>query len=98
FEVLIGGTPLVRIAGPGPATVWAKCEHLNPSGSIKDRVAGKALDALGLPPGARVVVASRGSSAAALAIAARMRGLKLVVALPRSMALEKRSLVRALGA
>ncbi len=95
---LMQGTPLVRLRMGGPAAVWAKCEHLLPSGSLKDRVADAALARSGARAGDAVVVASSGSSAAALAIAARLRGVKLVAAMPRSMALEKRSLLRALGA
>lgn len=94
---LVGESPLVRLRMGGPASVWAKCEHLLPSGSLKDRVADAALARSGVARGGSVVVASSGSSAAALAVAAKLRGVKIVVAMPRSMALEKRSLLRALG-
>lgn len=90
-------TPLVRLAMGGPAAVWAKCEHLLPSGSLKDRVADAALVHAGAKNGDHVVVASSGSSAAALGIAARLRGVRVIAAMPRSMALEKRSLLRGLG-
>jgi cysteine synthase len=94
---LTRGTPLVRLAMGGPASVWAKCEHLLPSGSIKDRSADAALARSGAERGGSVVVASSGSTAAALAIAGKLRGVKIVAAMPRSMALEKRSLLRGLG-
>lgn len=90
-------TPLVRIAMGGPAEVWAKCEHLLPSGSLKDRSADALLERLALAPGSQVVVATTGSSAAALAIAGKLRGVSVVATMSRSMALEKRSLLRALG-
>ena len=94
---LMRETPLVRIRMGGPAAVWAKCEHLLPSGSLKDRVADAALARSGAQRGESVVVASSGSSAAALAIAAHLRGVKIIAVMPRSMALEKRSLLRGLG-
>lgn len=90
-------TPLVRLHMGGPAEVWAKCEHLLPSGSLKDRVADGELGRSKVPRGGSVVVASSGSSAAALAIAGKLRGVKIVAAMPRTMALEKRSLLRGLG-
>jgi cysteine synthase A len=90
-------TPLVRLSMGGPAAVWAKCEHLLPSGSLKDRVADAALARANVKAGDTVVVASSGSTAAAVAIAARLRGVKVIATMPRSMALEKRSLLRGLG-
>lgn len=94
---LTSGTPLVRLSMGGPAAVWGKCEYLLPSGSIKDRSADAVLVRAGARSGDSVVVASSGSSAASLAIAAKLRGVKVVAAMSRSMALEKRSLLRALG-
>lgn len=94
---LVRDTPLVRLRMSGPASVWAKCEHLLPSGSLKDRVADAALAGADVVRGQSVVVASSGSSAVALGIAAKLRGVSVVAAMPRSMALEKRSLLRGLG-
>jgi cysteine synthase A len=94
---LTRGTPLVRLAMGAPAQLWAKCEHLLPTGSLKDRTADAALERAGVRAGDSVVVASSGNTAAALAIAAKLRGVKLIATMPRSMALEKRSHLRALG-
>ncbi len=97
FLALAEATPLVRLRSPGTAALWAKCEHLLPSGSLKDRSADAVLAASGAQAGDTVVVASSGSSAGALALAGKLRGVKVAAAMPRGMALEKRSLLRALG-
>lgn len=94
---LMRDTPLVRVRFGGPAAVWAKCEYLLPGGSVKDRTADAALEHSGAKAGDSVVVASSGSSAISLAIASKLRGVKVIAAMPRSMALEKRSLIRGLG-
>lgn len=102
---LIGGTPLVRLARlepPGSAQVWAKVESVNPSGSIKDRVAlalvreaeGKGL----LRPGGVIVESSAGNMGVSLAMVAAARGYKLHLFLPEGVPLERRRLAARYGA
>lgn len=102
---LVGDTPLVRLeaaSSPDGATVWGKCEHLEPGGSLKDRIAGALLDAAeaekGLEPGGLAVEASSGNTAVGLAQACAVRGYDLLIAIPEKMSQEKRQLVRAFGA
>lgn len=101
---LVGSTPLIRLPSvcpDGGATVWGKCEFLNPGASIKDRIGQALIDAAedrGLEPGGLVVEASSGNTAVALAQACAVRGYELVITLPEKMSAEKRRLVRAYGA
>lgn len=101
----VGATPLVRIDAATPedgATLWGKCEFLEPGGSLKDRIAAALLDAAeedkGLEPGGLVVEASSGNTAVGLAQACAVRGYDLLIAIPEKMSEEKRTLVRAFGA
>ncbi len=104
---LIGRTPLVRLRrlearlGLG-ATLLAKAEQLNPSGSVKDRAAlAMVLDAEGaghIKPGGTIVEASSGNTGIGLAMLAAARGYRLVLTMPDSMSLERRQLLLALGA
>lgn len=101
----IGGTPMVRLARlspPGGATVWGKCELLNPGGSAKDRI-GVALleraERLGqLPQGGAVVEASSGNTAIALAQACAVKGYRCILVMSEKVSAEKRAIVRAHGA
>jgi cysteine synthase len=102
---LIGHTPLVALdrvgAGLG-VRVWAKCEHLNPGGSIKDRIALAIIDdgeARGaLRPGATLVEATAGNTGVGLALVAAARGYRLVCVMPEKMSADKRVALTALGA
>jgi cystathionine beta-synthase len=101
----IGGTPLVRLsrlaAGLTPQVV-AKVESLNPGGSIKDRVAVALIDAAeragSLRPGGTIVEPTSGNTGAGLAIAARLRGYRVVAVMPDKQSREKIDLLRAYGA
>ncbi len=102
---LIGETPLVRLARlphAEGAEVWAKAEHLNPTGSVKDRTAHALVEAGeksgALRPAGLIVEATSGSTGAALALVAGMKRHPIVLVMPKSMSLERRSLLRALGA
>lgn len=101
----IGGTPLVplRRLGAGlPVEVLAKCEHLNPGGSIKDRIAKAIIeDAEGrgvLRPGMTLVEATAGNTGMGLALVAAVRGYALVCVMPEKMSADKRAALAAVGA
>lgn len=101
----IGGTPLVRlerIAAGLPVPVLAKCEHLNPGGSVKDRIALAIVDdaeARGvLRAGMTLVEATAGNTGIGLALVAAARGYALVCVMPEKMSLDKRASLAALGA
>ena len=104
---LIGGTslvPLRRLCAGLPGLVWAKCEHLSPGGSIKDRIALAIIDdaeARGiLTPGRgmTLIEATAGNTGIALALVAAVRGYRLVCVMPEKMSVAKRQALRALGA
>ncbi len=101
----IGRTPLVRLKHIGRdlrAPVLVKCEHLNPSGSVKDRIALTiVLDAEArgaLRPGATLVEATAGNTGLGLALVAAGRGYGLVCVMPEKMSVDKRTSLAALGA
>lgn len=100
----IGGTPLVRLRRIGsrlPCEIWVKCEHLNPGGSIKDRIALAIVDdaeARGvLRPGMTLIEGTAGNTGAGLALVAAARGCRLVCVMPEKMSIDKRSTLAALG-
>src|SRR5690348_521258 len=101
----IGGTPLVRLsrlaAGVRPQLV-AKVEALNPGGSIKDRVALALIEAAErdgrLKPGGTIVEPTSGNTGTGLAIAARLKGYRVIAVMPDKMSKEKIDLLRAYGA
>ena len=93
----VGNTPLVAHDG-----VWLKLEHLNPSGSVKARLA-RALVARAeadgrLCPGDTIVEASSGNTGNALAMVAAVRGYRMVVVTPSGLSSERTAISRALGA
>ena len=101
----IGRTPLValaRIAAGLPVPVVVKCEHMNPGGSVKDRLAVAIVDdaeARGvLRPGATLIEATAGNTGVGLALLAAARGYSLVCVLPEKMSVDKRTALASLGA
>lgn len=101
----IGRTPLVhlgRIARDLPVPLYAKLEHLNPGGSVKDRVGlyiVEQAEARGeLKPGGTVVEATSGNTGVGLAIAAALKGYKTIFVMPDKMSNEKIQLLRSYGA
>ncbi len=101
----IGRTPLVTLGRIGAGLgvpVLAKCEHLNPGGSVKDRIA-KAIvedaEARGiLRPGMTLVEATAGNTGIGLALLAAARGYGLLCVMPEKMSADKRTALAALGA
>lgn len=100
----IGNTPMLRLdlSQNMPGTVWLKLENRNPGGSIKDRVAfhliENALQWGELEPGGLVVEATSGNMGIGIALVSAVRGLRCVLAMPESMSLERRNLLKGLGA
>lgn len=102
---LIGGTPLVRvrrIAPEGAAAIWAKAEHLEPGGSVKDRICLTMIEQAerdgALAPGQTVVEPTSGNTGIGLALVCAVKGHPLVLTMPASMSLERRQLLEAYGA
>jgi len=101
----IGDTPLVRLgrigAGLKPQIV-AKLEMFNPGGSIKDRVAVRLIEAAErdgtLRPGGTIIEPTSGNTGTGLAIAARLKGYRVIAVMPDKMSREKIDLLRAYGA
>ena len=100
----VGNTPLVQInrLGPKGVTILAKVESRNPAGSVKCRIGVsmvQAAEAAGrLKPGVTMVEPTSGNTGIGLAFVAAARGYKLILTMPSSMSLERRKILKALGA
>lgn len=104
---LIGGTPLMKLAGYSrkyglQQDIVAKLESFNPAGSVKDRV-GLAMiedaEARGvLKPGATIIEPTSGNTGVGLAMVATIKGYHLMLTMPETMSIERRNLLKALGA
>ncbi|MGH3356076.1 MAG: PLP-dependent cysteine synthase family protein, partial [Nocardioidaceae bacterium] len=101
----VGGTPLVGLPRMSPSPdvrLWAKLEDQNPTGSIKDRPALAMLvaaekDGL-LRPGCTILEPTSGNTGISLAMAAKLRGYRLVCVMPENTSEERRQLLRMWGA
>src|SRR6188768_2990125 len=101
----IGGTPLVRINRLIPkdqATVLAKCEFFNPLSSVKDRIGVAMIEAAEkagkIDRDTVIVEPTSGNTGIALAFVCASKGYKLILTMPESMSIERRRLLKALGA
>ena len=102
---VVGTTPLIRlnsVARDVPGTVYVKCEFMNPSGSLKDRIALAMVEEAeregALKPGGVIVEATSGNTGMALAMVAAIRGYRCIFTMPDKMSQEKVKLLRAFGA
>ena len=104
---LVGNTPLMELSGYCgkyglEQNIIAKLEAFNPAGSVKDRVALSMIEdaeARGvLKPGATIIEPTSGNTGVGLAMVATIKGYHLILTMPETMSLERRNLLKALGA
>jgi cysteine synthase A len=102
---LIGRTPVVqlqRMPAPGSAAVWVKLERANPGGSVKDRIGLAMIEAAEqdglLKPGGVIVEPTSGNTGIGLAMVAAVKGYRLILTMPETMSVERRTLLAAYGA
>jgi len=102
---LIGNTPLVRLNTPSKltgATILGKCEFMNPTSSVKDRIGfnmiRRGIESGQISEGTTIIEPTSGNTGIALAANCAAQNLKLILTMPESMSLERRNLLKALGA
>ncbi len=105
IEQFVGNTPLVklkRLPGETSNTVLVKLEGNNPAGSVKDRPALSMIQhaeaRAEIKPGDTLIEATSGNTGIALAMAAAMRGYRMILVMPEHMSVERRQVMRAFGA
>src|SRR5690554_65985 len=105
IENTVGNTPLVRLQRMGnnsSNTILLKLEGNNPAGSVKDRPALnmilKAEQRGDIKPGDTLIEATSGNTGIALAMAAAMRGYRMILVMPENQSVERRQTMRAFGA
>jgi cysteine synthase A len=107
FLDTIGATPIVRMAKLAKsenvkADLLGKCEFFNPLSSVKDRIGLAMIEALEregkLKPGATLIEPTSGNTGIALAFVAAAKGYRLILTMPESMSVERRKMLRLLGA
>ena len=101
----IGNTPIVRLDKVGSelkCNLFAKCEYFNPGGSVKDRIGLRMIEEAEkegrIKPGDTLIEPSSGNTGIGLALAAAVKGYKLIITMPEKMSLEKEVVLEALGA
>jgi len=105
IEELIGDTPLIKLnklSQISGADIYAKCEFMNPSSSIKDRVAlnmiNRALERGDIDNNSTIIEPTSGNTGIGLAMVCASKGLKLIITMPDSMSRERRDILTHLGA
>ena len=101
----IGNTPLARLNSIGSeynVEILAKCEFLNPGGSVKDRIGWFMVEEAErsgrIKPGDTLIEPTSGNTGIGLAMAAAIKGYRLIITLPEKMSMEKQLMMEALGA
>lgn len=105
---LVGGTPILEAssyaknAGADDAVILAKLEYLNPTGSVKDRIALSMIEdaeAKGLlKPGSTIIEPTSGNTGVGIAAIAAAKGYRAILTMPDTMSVERRNLLKAYGA
>jgi len=105
IDEIIGNTPLIKLnklSQQTGATILAKCEFMNPTSSVKDRIAlnmiNRALETGAIDKNSTIIEPTSGNTGVALASICASKGLKLILTMPESMSIERRKLLTHLGA
>lgn len=101
----IGHTPLVKLNKIGshlPCNLYAKCEFMNPGGSVKDRIGlqmvADAEKSGRIKPGDTLIEPSSGNAGIGIALAGAIKGYRVIITMPEKMSMEKQTILEALGA
>jgi cysteine synthase len=101
----IGHTPLIKLNRLGvhlECNLYAKCEFLNPGGSVKDRIGLAMVDAAEkegrIKPGDTLIEPTSGNTGIGIALAGAVRGYRVIITMPEKMSREKQVVLEALGA
>lgn len=102
---VVGNTPTVRLNRVGKETgveIFAKCEFLNPAGSVKDRIAVRMIEELEnkgkIGPGTTLIEPTSGNTGAGMSMVAAVKGYRMIITMPEKMSQEKQVVMEALGA
>ncbi|WBW95666.1 cysteine synthase A [Oceanirhabdus sp. W0125-5] len=99
---VIGNTPLLSLGKCFHASIFAKCEFLNPGGSIKDRIAKFMIEEAEkegkLRPGMTIVEPTSGNTGIGISLVGIRKGYKVVIVMPENMSEERKKVIKALGA
>ena len=105
IEDLIGNTPIVRIntlSSETDSTILGKCEFMNPTSSVKDRIAfsmiNEALNSGKMDTNTTIIEPTSGNTGIGLAAVCASKGMKLILTMPESMSIERRKILAHLGA
>ena len=96
---LVGNTPIIKLKN---SNIYAKCEFMNPNGSVKDRIGAflikQALKDGTINKNSTIIEPTSGNTGIALASVCASLGIKLILTMPESMSIERRKLLKAYGA
>jgi cysteine synthase A len=97
----VGSVPLIRLKRMSSGNVFVKAEHLNPGGSIKDRVAKHIIESAEregkLKPGMIIIEATSGNTGIGLSLVGVQKGYKVVCVMPENMSEERKKIIQAFG-